>query len=170
MIVGVHHMSRTVSDLDQSLAFYRDLLGMPVELDTEMQGAMLEREVAMPGAHLRICLLRAGADSVLELLQYLQPVGAPVPPGVRPADVGAHHVALLVDDIRASYDVLTRAGSRVHLPAARGRRWLFPRTLDSVLLRPRPADRRALAVARPGIALPALHITSPPDTLSVEPV
>ena len=116
MIVGVHHTSRTVSDLDRSLAFYRDLLGMPVELDTEMQGEMLEREVAMPGAHLRICLLRTGADTVLELLQYLQPVGTPFPAGVRPADVGTHHVALLVADIRASYDALTRAGVEFTYP------------------------------------------------------
>ena len=64
MIRGIHHTSRTVSDMERALAFYGDRLGMPVVLDTEMRGPMLEREVAMPGAHLRFVLLEAGGFDV----------------------------------------------------------------------------------------------------------
>jgi catechol 2,3-dioxygenase-like lactoylglutathione lyase family enzyme len=99
-----------VSDLERSLAFYRDLLQMPVVLDTEMTGEMLEREVAMPGAHLRFVLLDSGGDTFLELLQYFAPPGEPYPDEAKPADVGAHHVALLVDDIGATYETLLRHG------------------------------------------------------------
>jgi catechol 2,3-dioxygenase-like lactoylglutathione lyase family enzyme len=112
VIRGIHHTSRTVSDMDRSLAFYRDLLGLRVALDTEMEGEMLEREVAMPGARLRFVLLETGGETYLELLQYRSPRGAPFPDDARPADVGAHHVALLVDDIRAEHDRLARAGVR----------------------------------------------------------
>lgn len=96
--------------MGQSLAFYRDLLGMPVVLDTEMSGEMLEREVAMAGAHLRFVLLGSGADTFLELLQYFAPPGEPFPDGASPADVGAHHVALLVDDIVDAYERLVAVG------------------------------------------------------------
>jgi catechol 2,3-dioxygenase-like lactoylglutathione lyase family enzyme len=109
MVKGVHHTSRTVSDMDRSLAFYSGLLGMPVILDTEMRGEMLEREVAMTGAHLRFVLLATGGPTHLELLQYLAPRGEPLPAGATPADTGAHHVALRVDDIHAAHEELRSA-------------------------------------------------------------
>lgn len=115
MIAGLHHASRTVADMDRSLGFYRDLLGMEVAVDTEMAGEMLEREVAMPGARLRLVELRAG-DSFLELLQYRAPAGAPFPDDAKPADVGAHHVALLVDDLEAEHERLAAAGVRFTWP------------------------------------------------------
>jgi catechol 2,3-dioxygenase-like lactoylglutathione lyase family enzyme len=116
VIGGIHHTSRTVSDMERSLAFYRDLLGMPVVLDTEMRGEMLDREVAMEGSHLRFVLLDSGGDTYLELLHYYSPAGAPFPSGAKPADVGAHHVALLVDDIEAAYEQLSSAGVRFTHP------------------------------------------------------
>ena len=96
--------------MEHSLAFYRDLLGMRVIVDTEMQGEMLEREVAMDGATLRLVLLDTGDSTWLELLQYRNPVGEPISAGAKPADIGAHHVALLVDDIHAAYEELSLAG------------------------------------------------------------
>jgi catechol 2,3-dioxygenase-like lactoylglutathione lyase family enzyme len=113
---GVHHTSRTVSDVDRSLEFYRDLLGMRVVVDTPMEGPMLEREVALPGARLRFVLLETGADTYLELLQYSFPEGAPLSADAKPADVGAHHVALLVDDISAAHETLSAAGVRFTYP------------------------------------------------------
>lgn len=98
--------------MERSLSFYRDLLGIPVVLDTEMRGEMLEREVAMDGAHLRFVLLESDGSTYLELLQYYAPQGEPPRAGAKPEDTGAHHVALLVDDIQAAYEVLTSAGVR----------------------------------------------------------
>jgi catechol 2,3-dioxygenase-like lactoylglutathione lyase family enzyme len=98
--------------MERSLAFYHGLLGMPVILDTEMQGEMLEREVAMDGARLRFVLLDTGGSTHLELLQYFAPRGEPLPARAKPADTGAHHVALLVVDIRAAYEELIGAGVR----------------------------------------------------------
>jgi catechol 2,3-dioxygenase-like lactoylglutathione lyase family enzyme len=116
MIRGVHHTSRTVSDMGRSLRFYRDLLGLNVALDTEMQGEMLEREVAMPGARLRFVLLATGGETFLELLQYHAPSGEPLRPDAKPADVGSHHVALLVDDIASAHRTLTAAGVEFTYP------------------------------------------------------
>lgn len=117
MIIGLHHTSRTVSDMQRSLAFYRGLLGMDVVLDTEMRGPMLEREVAMPDAALRLVELAAGErGAMLELLQYHSPPGMPFPESALPADVGAHHIALLVDDINATYQSLSARSVRFTCP------------------------------------------------------
>ena len=55
-------------------------------------------------------LLDTAGPTRLELLQYYAPEGAPLPAGAVPADVGAHHVALLVDDLRAAHEQLSAAG------------------------------------------------------------
>lgn len=113
MITGMHHVSRGVREMNASLAFYRDLLGLEVVLDTEMRGEMLDAEVALAGAHIRFVLLRgSGTMPFLELLQYYAPPGAAYPATATPADVGAHHIALVVDDIGAAHRSLTAAGVR----------------------------------------------------------
>ncbi|MBI2002273.1 MAG: VOC family protein, partial [candidate division NC10 bacterium] len=37
IVSGFNHASFTVSDMDRSLLFYRDLLGMTLEADRELQ-------------------------------------------------------------------------------------------------------------------------------------
>ena len=127
MITGIHHVSRGVSDMDRSLAFYRDLLGMEVVLDTEMAGEMLDRETGLAGATIRFVLLRgSGTMPFLELLQYRAPAGKQYPADASPADVGAHHIALVVNDIAAAHERLVAAGVRFNWP---------PQEVDSGTLR-----------------------------------
>lgn len=127
MITGMHHVSRGVSDMDAALAFYRDLLGMELVLDTEMSGAMLDAETGLTGAQLRFALLRgSGTMPFLELLQYRAPAGRPYPSGSSPADVGAHHIALVVNDIGKAHARLAAAGVRFNAP---------PQEVDSGTLR-----------------------------------
>lgn len=115
-VAGVHHTSRSVGDMDRSLAFYRDLLGLEVLLDTEMAGEMLEREVALEGARLRLVELGTGGETMLELLQYYEPKPRDTGDELRPCDIGAHHVALTVDDIGSAYERLRDAGVEFTCP------------------------------------------------------
>jgi catechol 2,3-dioxygenase-like lactoylglutathione lyase family enzyme len=115
-VVGIHHTSRSVADLDRSLGFYRDLLGMEVLLDTEMEGEMLEREVALDGARLRLVELASGGESMLELLEYHEPKPGRWSGDLRPCDAGAHHFALTVEDIQSTYEELLAAGVEFTCP------------------------------------------------------
>jgi glyoxylase I family protein len=115
--LGMHHTSLVVSDMERSLGFYRDQLGMEVFIDTDMQGEMLDREVALEGAHIRVVELKVGeANTFLELLQYYSPDGRPFPPDFRCSDVGAPHIAFVVDDIEDAYQKMTAAGVRFTWP------------------------------------------------------
>ena len=115
-VVGIHHTSQSVSDMERSLRFYRDLLGMEVVLDTEMAGEMLEREVALDRARLRLVELGGAGRPLLELLQYYEPRPKQWNDDLRPCDAGAHHVALAVEDIQSAYESLREAGVEFTCP------------------------------------------------------
>jgi catechol 2,3-dioxygenase-like lactoylglutathione lyase family enzyme len=113
MITGIHHTSFTVSNLERSLAFYRDLLGMAVEsYRGEATAPYLGRVTGFPGARLRVALLRpaAGCAELLELIEYVEPAGTPA--DVRTCNPGSAHVCLVADDVVALYRTLAAAGVR----------------------------------------------------------
>lgn len=116
MIKGFHHASRTVRSIERSLGFYRDLLGLELVLDEELEGEGLDRVVGLTGARLRVVELDVGDGHLLELVQYHDPPARDFPPEASPADIGAHHVALVVDDIEAVHRRLTAAGIRFTCP------------------------------------------------------
>jgi catechol 2,3-dioxygenase-like lactoylglutathione lyase family enzyme len=104
-----HHTGYTVSDLDRSVAFYRDLLGCEVIATQEKQGGYLAAIVGYPDAHVRMAHLRLpDGEHVLELFEYLAPAGSPA--DVEPRNVGASHLCLLVDDLAAVCERLREQG------------------------------------------------------------
>ena len=106
---GLHHTGYTVSDLDRSLAFYRDVLGCEVIATQEKQGGYLAAIVGYPDAHVRMAHLRVpGGEHVIELFQYLSPAGGRA--DVEPRNVGASHLCFLVDDLYAVYEQLVEQG------------------------------------------------------------
>ena len=67
----LHHTGYTVSDLDRSLVFYRDILGCEVIATQEKEGGYLAAIVGYPDAHVRMAHLRVpGGGHVIELFEY----------------------------------------------------------------------------------------------------
>ena len=105
----LHHTGFTVSDLDRSVAFYRDLLGCEVLATQEKQGGYLAAIVGYPDAHVRMAHLRVpGSEHVIELFEYLAPAGGHA--DVEPRNVGASHLCFIVSDLPALYDSLLEHG------------------------------------------------------------
>jgi catechol 2,3-dioxygenase-like lactoylglutathione lyase family enzyme len=106
----IHHTGYTVGDLDRSLHFYRDLLGMEVVATQEKKGGYLAAIVGYPDAHVRMAHLRVpGADHVVELFEYVAPSGA-APATIEPRNVGASHLCFVMDDLPTLYERLRAAG------------------------------------------------------------
>jgi len=96
----------TVADLDRSLRFYRDLLGMRLfGLSVEAVGAI----VGVPGASARIADLDAGNGQLLELIDYGNGAASGAAPG-GPDTVGSCHVSIQVDDLSDALGRLAGAG------------------------------------------------------------
>jgi len=117
MIDGLDHAALSVSDVDRSIAFYHGLLGFEVIRVFETPpGSPLGDAVGMPGCIARIAHLRH-AGKMVELLEYRQPSGRPIPRDYKQADLGWIHLGLKSTDARADYARLKAQGVRfVHEP------------------------------------------------------
>jgi catechol 2,3-dioxygenase-like lactoylglutathione lyase family enzyme len=107
----LHHTGLTVADLDRSLHFWRDAMGMEMLFQQEKVGGYLEAIVGEPGAHVRMAHLAFGGEGPrIELFQYLAPTGGQH--RLRPADVGFAHVCVACDDLDERLERLIAAGGR----------------------------------------------------------
>jgi len=96
LFLGIDHTAIVVGDTEESLRFYRDLLGMRIVGESENYGTEQEHLNNVFGAHLRITSLRAGFGPGVELLEYLSPRdGSPFPLDEHANDV-IHRQTVLV--------------------------------------------------------------------------
>ena len=112
MIISISHVAVSVKSLERSLAFYRDVMGLEVVRILECPPEKrLGDVVGMPGCAARIAHLKIGND-MLELFEYLDPRGRPIPEDRRQADNGWIHIGFASSDARADYARLKENGVR----------------------------------------------------------
>ncbi len=73
LFLGIDHTAIVISDTDESLRFYRDVLGLKVAGESENYGPEQEHLNNVFGARLRITSLRAAKGPGVEFLEYLAP-------------------------------------------------------------------------------------------------
>ena len=107
---GLHHVGITVKDLDASIRFYHDVLGLQFSNEPSpwFDAPELGPAVGVPGAGLRQVSLVLG-DTTLELLEYKSPPSETTEP-LKSNSLGASHVAFLVEDIDAKKAELEAKG------------------------------------------------------------
>ena len=107
---AMHHVGITVKDLDASVRFYHDILGLQFSSEPSpwFEGEELGKAVGVPGGALRQVSLLLG-DTEFELLQYKSPPSETTKP-LLSNNIGASHVAFRVDDIRATKAELEAKG------------------------------------------------------------
>ncbi|UQX86995.1 VOC family protein [Jatrophihabitans telluris] len=107
---AIHHVGLVVTDLDRSIYFYHDLLGLPFanEPTPWFDGPELSVGVGVPAARLRQVSLLAG-DTIMELIEYSnRPPDSTAPPPNN--NLGAAHVCFRVADVRATKAELESCG------------------------------------------------------------
>src|SRR5205085_6587047 len=115
MFRGIHHASVVVGDMERSIHFYRDLLGLRLDSDELLEGPFVSAVLGYRDCRVRWVTFDAGDPIArVELLQLLQPEASGAAP---PLDrIGGSHVGLVVDDIRAEYERLRREGVQFKSP------------------------------------------------------
>jgi lactoylglutathione lyase len=108
-VVGAHHTGLHVADLQRSLGFYRDLLGLEVVWERVVDEEYVRRIVGLPEAELHQAMLRIpGSEHHLELIDYRGVTRRAVDPA--PPTVGTAHVCLHVSSLGALHRRLVEAG------------------------------------------------------------
>ncbi len=109
-VTGFFHGGITVNDMDRSLVFYREGLGLEQEFDRILDAPYLKAVLGLDFDRIRAVYLRIPGGGFVELLEY---VGVErFPAASRPCDFGAGHLCLYVDDVAAIHERLLGLGFR----------------------------------------------------------
>ena len=107
MIQFLGHVGLGISDMDRSLTFYRDLLGMEVLMDLDISDDRMARVIGVPGAKCRIVHLKLG-HNILELFQYFEPRGKNRARQMQQYDYGLIHLGFEINDFHNHIDQLKK--------------------------------------------------------------
>lgn len=108
---AIRHTGIIVTDMEKSLEFYRDLLGLKVVLDAEWEGEYFAQLTGLAGVRMRVVMLAAMDGKQVELFQFhSHPKQAPGK--VETSDIGCSHIALEVDALDKLYAEMQRRGIR----------------------------------------------------------
>jgi catechol 2,3-dioxygenase-like lactoylglutathione lyase family enzyme len=107
----IDHVNIVVADLERSIRFYSELLGLRRGFEVFLEGGWIETVTGLRGARAR-CVFMEGDDGAtrLELLHYESPAGESLPANGAPQTRGLRHMAFLVDDLDALATRLRAAG------------------------------------------------------------
>jgi lactoylglutathione lyase len=117
LITGFFHGGIAVSDMDRSLAFYRDALELEVHFDVVLDAVEYVREVLgveMRDARLVYLTVPGGAGVYVELIEYHGTDGRAVVP--RAWDPGTGHLCFHVSDAAALHARVLSMGFRSRSP------------------------------------------------------
>jgi glyoxylase I family protein len=96
-VIAADHTGITVSNLERSLAFWRDVLGFELSHRAHHTGGLASEVTGVPGSEISLAVLK-GYGHKIELLEYLAPADRKQL-DLRPCDTGSVHVALIVDNL-----------------------------------------------------------------------
>jgi len=108
MIKAIEHFSFTVSNLENSLHFFCDQLGLEAGPIMEVDHPDVRQIVGMADAQLRISLVKLPDNQTIELIEYTRPQGKPL--DLSTCNTGVAHIAFEVADINTLYQNLSAQG------------------------------------------------------------
>ncbi len=108
-IIAADHTGITVSNLEQSLAFWQNVLGFELSHRAHQTAELASEITGVAGAEISIAVVKAPGGHKIELLEYLAPPDRKHV-DLRPCDVGSVHVALTVDNLDAVLSAIAASG------------------------------------------------------------
>ncbi len=117
MTKRLNHVGISVSNLERSIAFYRDIFGMRVLVHGPFAGERYDSILRLKGARGHVAFLAStSGDLQLELFEFERPVPKPAAPDRSVCDHGITHFCIQVEDLESEYARLKAAGVVFHCP------------------------------------------------------
>jgi glyoxylase I family protein len=109
-IISADHTGITVSNLERSLEFWRNVLGFEFSHRAHQTGKMAKQITGVANAEIKLAVVKAPGGHKIELLEYLAPPDRKKHGSLQPCDVGHVHVALTVDNLDAVLQKIAASG------------------------------------------------------------
>ena len=122
----VNHVGISVTDVEKSIEFYRDALGLTLFQDQMISGPDVDEHCGVKDGKFRMVLLIDAAGNAVELWGWVNPA-----PKVKPLEhsqfnsVGIIEIGLMVNDLEATEKRLNEKGYNF-----RDRLWVFGKGKD----------------------------------------
>ncbi|MDZ8188474.1 MAG: VOC family protein [Nostoc sp. ChiSLP02] len=94
--------AKRLVDRHRSLSFYTQALHFEFVSDITVAGEEYSNLEDVPGAKIRVITLRLG-DELIELIEYLNVEGKPIPSDSQSNDIWFQHLAIVVSDMDRAY-------------------------------------------------------------------
>ncbi|WP_319419659.1 VOC family protein [Pleurocapsa sp. FMAR1] len=99
----VRAIGSTVSDAERSLKFYTEAFSFKLVSDITLEESYYSELEGIKATKIRLVTLQLG-DEVIELIEYLDIEGKPIPTDSQSNDLWFQHLAIVVSDIDRAYD------------------------------------------------------------------
>ncbi|MCC0175506.1 VOC family protein [Waterburya agarophytonicola K14] len=118
LFLGIDHSAISIADTEESLEFYRNLLGLEVEDSNLNQGKVQGDLDGLPGAEVWVTPLQPVKSSIgVEFLDYIKPeTGRPIPKDWQINDLGQMHLVMEVANIESSWEKLQKRSIEIISP------------------------------------------------------
>ena len=115
MLTEVRHIGIVVKNIENSLKFYRDLLGLQIQRTMNESGEYIDNMLGFKDVKVKTVKMSApNGLTLVELLEFDVPKGSNLPRHVN--DLGASHVAFTVSNIDEMYKKLKQSGIKFNAP------------------------------------------------------
>lgn len=149
-----HHVGITVSNLERSVKWYREVFGLEPAFALEVGGEGAGRTLRLP-PHIHRTVVMPIGNFAIELLEFEPTRGGPNQ--MRQDDVGYVYICFAVDDIEEVYQRLTALGHDFHTePLYAGEEGQIAGSKFCVM---RDPDGKTIEFVQcgPGMQIPGLH-------------
>lgn len=110
MIININHFSITVSNIEDSIQFYQDILGFTLEgVRYNISEDYLREVIGYDNGVLHIAFLKCPGGRI-ELIKYVQPQSELL--DVSTKNVGTSHICFDVSDILTMHEELVKKGAK----------------------------------------------------------
>ncbi len=111
LLQTIHHLARTVDDLDRSMAFYQGMMGLETFFIRVLKGKGIEEGMQQKGVDLRAYHMGIDHTESVELFSFFTPRGK-AKQTLKLNDVGSTFPAFEVDDLQKTYEEYKAKGAK----------------------------------------------------------
>jgi catechol 2,3-dioxygenase-like lactoylglutathione lyase family enzyme len=116
MVKDYLHVGISVRNLDESVQFYTEVMGMEEGIRVSHKGETISKVVAVEAAEVDVCYVTKGIHR-LELIEYKNKDDAKLNTAYQSQDdPGLVHIAFIVDDVDETYQTIKGLGYEFNSP------------------------------------------------------